>query len=233
MEKYLLFLIFFLASCGKPITEEKEYSYSTNALHDGISTAILLEVPMSLNFDYLPLKGELKSKNKFWSGDSWRLDKGAINYRWNSPTQEGFNYRSPGSREAFTYPRAMMEKLSPAEKYDLYMGRYDYPLKWEVDRVARSGSSSWEGLCHGWAGATINHPEPEPRIMTNPDGIEIPFGSSDIKALLTWAYSKVLIGDEESLGKRCDEEDSFHENCDDDLSALSFHVVLTNKLGLR
>lgn len=226
-------MLFFLTACGKPITEEKAYSYSQNALHEGISTEILLDINMSLNFDYLPLKGELKSKGKFWSGDSWRLDKGAINYRWNSPGQEGFNYHSPGSREAFTYPRSMLEKLSPAEKYDLYMGRYDYPLKWEVDRVARSGTLSWEGLCHGWAGASINHPEPEPRVMTNPDGVEIPFGSSDIKALLTWAYSKVIIRPEDSLGKRCEGNDFSHEYCDNDLSALSFHVVLTNKLGLR
>ena len=238
MINFSLGLLFLLVSCGKPIVDKKEsLNKSVSALHAGISEGILLETPMSQNFDYLPLKGELKSKNKYWSGDSWRLDKGAINLRWNSPLKEGFNYLSPGARQAFTYPKKMLEELSPAEKYDLYMGRYDYPLKWEVDFLARSGSLSWEGLCHGWAGATINHPEPSPKILTNPDGVEIPFGSSDIKALLSWAYSKVLIKNEESLGKRCEDdgdyESDYHENCNDDLSALSFHVVLTNKIGLR
>lgn len=232
MSKAILLLLF-VVSCGKPITEEKETFRSVSALHDGISEEILLDTTMSLNFDYLPLEGELITKGKFWSGDSWRLDKGAINIRWNSQEQEGFSYFSPTSREAFTYPKHLMERLSPAEKYDLYMGRYDYPLRWEVDLMARSGTESWEGLCHGWAGATINHPEPSPKIMVNPDGVEIPFGSSDIKALLSWAYSKALIKENEALGKRCDEENSFHDNCDDDLSALSFHVVLANKIGLR
>lgn len=234
MKKIFLFCILLIYGCGKPITESNETRRYISALHEGISEEILLDRTMSLNFDYLPLKGELRSKDRFWSGDSWRLDRGAINLRWNTKEQEGFNYLSPGPRDAFTYPRSMMEKLSPAEKYDLYMGRYDYPLRWEVDTLARMGNQSWEGLCHGWAGATINHPEPSPRIMTNPDGVEIPFGSSDIKALLSWAYSKVLIKDEESLGKRCDDDDdSISEDCDDDLSALSFHVVITNKLGLR
>lgn len=232
MRKVLLLLLF-IVSCGKPITEEKLTRRSVSALHDGVSEEILLDTTMSLNFDYLPLEGELLSQGKFWSGDSWRLDRGAINIRWNSTEQEGFNYFSPTFREAFTYPKHLMERLSPAEKYDLYMGRYDYPLRWEVDSAARSGTEAWEGLCHGWAGATINHPEPSPKIMVNPDGVEIPFGASDIKALLSWAYSKALIKENESLGKRCDEEDSFHDNCDDDLSALSFHVVLANKIGLR
>lgn len=233
--KNLIFIsLFIICGCGKPITESKETARYISALHEGISTEILLDRTMSLNFDYLPLKGELRKKDRFWSGDSWRLNRGAINLRWNSPEKEGFDYLSPGPREAYTYPKAMLERLSPAEKYDLYMGRYDYPLRWEVDSLARMGSQSWEGLCHGWAGATVNHPEPSPKIMTNPDGVEIPFGSSDIKALLSYAYSKVLIKDEESLGKRCEEDNALlSENCDDDLSALSFHVVVSNKIGLR
>jgi hypothetical protein len=230
MIKYFLLLLLVM-SCGKRMTEGARQRSYKNALLSGVSEEILLDTNMSLNFDLLPLKGEVKRENKLWSGDSWKLKNGAINYRWNSKRPEGFTYLSPGPREILTYPKEMMKALSPAEKFDLYMGRYEYPLRWEVDTLARSGTQGWEGLCHGWAGASLNHPEPGPVTAFNPDGVEIYFGSADLKALLTYAYSKVLIGDHDSLGRRCD--DFSGENCDDDLTALTFHAVIANILGLR
>lgn len=230
-----LFVLFLIWGCGKPIVDKTLSSEERNSILTGVSENIILDTRMSANFDLLPLKGEVKKSGKFWSGDSWRLDRGSINNRWNTASKEGFGYRSPTRREAFTMPVDKIKTLSPSEKYDLFMGRYDYPLKNEVDFYARLGTASWEGICHGWAGATLNHEEPGPVVKINPDGIEIHFGASDIKALLSYAYSKILIRDEESIGKRCDEDDgdSTNENCDDDLSAESFHVVLANKLGLR
>lgn len=231
MIKYL-FPLLLLVGCGKPITEDSGSNKYQNALLSGVSEDILLDTSMSLNFDLLPLKGEIKRNGKLWSGDSWRLKFGAINYRWNAPVKEGFTYLSPGPREILTLPRAKIKELSPAEKMDLYNGNYDYPLRWEVDTLARSGTAEWEGLCHGWAGASINHIEPAPKTVINPDGIEIHFGSADIKALLTYAYSKVLIGEHDSLGKRCDDFGD-NENCNNDLTALTFHAVIANQLGLR
>lgn len=236
-----LALALFLAGCGKPITSSSEPNTSSfkNALqYDGVSESILLDLPTSFNFDLLPLEGRVTPKGKYWSGDSWRFTQGSINLRWNAGLREGFNYFSPTRREALTMPSEKIKALSPSEKYDLYMGRYDFPLRWEVDWIARSGTADWEGICHGWAGATINHPEPSPKTLVNPDGVEVYFGSADIKALVSYAYSKVLIRDEESLGKRCEKDtnsnDVFDEDyCDDDLSPMSFHAVLANYLGLR
>lgn len=234
MIKFLILGLFVIGGCGKPITESKDPAKYKNALTQGVSEEIILDLNMSLNFDLLPLSGETREKDKFWSGDSWRLSRGAINFRWNSPNQESFNYRSPGSREASAMSFADLKKLSPSEKYDLFKGRYDYPLKYEVDSLARTGIESWEGLCHGWAGASLNHAEPAAKIMMNPDGLEIPFGVSDIKALLTYTYSKIFIGEGQSKGKRCENDSTYiDENCDDDLTAVAFHAVLTNKLGLR
>ena len=230
MIKYCLLLVL-VVGCGKPMTEGSNQNIYKNALLSGVSEEILLDTSMSLNFDLLPLKGEARRGNKLWSGDSWKLKNGAINYRWNSKNPEGFTYLSPGPREVLTYPIERMKELSPAEKFDIYMGRYDYPLRWEVDTLARTGTQSWEGICHGWAGASLNHDEPGPVTAINPDGIEVYFGSADIKALLSYAYSKVLIGEHDSLGKRCD--DFSGENCDDDLTALTFHAVLANIMGLR
>lgn len=227
-------LLFLLSSCGKPIVEKGHEPSALNRYQAGVSEEILLDTRMSFNFDLLPLKGTVRKSGKYWSGDSWRLFFGAINYRWNSPRKETFNYLSPSRREVLSYTEDDLRALSPAEKYDILMGRYDYPLKYEVDQLARKGQEDWEGLCHGWAGASMNHEEPAPKKIQSADGVTIPFGSSDIKALLTYAYSKLLIRDDESLGKRCeDPSDEEADYCRNDLSAETFHVVLANKIGLR
>lgn len=232
----LFLLIFSLYGCGKPITDSRENVFR-DPLSQGVKESIVLDLSMSFNFYLLPLSGEVRKDQKFWSGDSWRLKEGAINKRWNTKQMEGFTYLSPTRREAFTMPLEKLKELSPSEKFDLYMGRYDYPLRWEVDTLARSGTMNWEGLCHGWAGATLNHKEPSPKTVTNPDGIEIPFGSSDIKALLSYAYSKILIKEQDSIGKRCESpnfiEEQSEDFCNDDLSAASFHAVMANYIGLR
>jgi hypothetical protein len=50
------------------------------------------------------------------------------------------------------------------------------------------------GLCHGWAPASITYAEPKPITVTNADGITIPFGSSDIKAQLTYFAAEYAQG---------------------------------------
>lgn len=226
-----LFLLSLFFSCGKPITEHKETTDSSID-HEGVSDEILLETEMFHNFDLLPLNGKVDLKNKYWSGDSWKLNQGSINYRWNDNIPSG-KYLSPTSREVMTMNVSSISKLSPSEKYDLYMGRYDYPLKNEVQFFSAQGTLDWEGLCHGWAAASTLHSEPEEVEGINPDGVRIPFGSSDLKALLTYAYSKVILSDEQIVGKRCDYKTTLDEDCDGDLSAMSFHLVTANKIGLR
>ena len=48
---------------------------------------------------------------------------------------------------------------------------------------------SWNGICHGWAPAAASYPEPLPVTVVNKDGIKIEFGSSDIKALISFYYA--------------------------------------------
>lgn len=232
MTKFILVLLLSLIACGKPINDKTDQSYKSPLLA-GVSEENLLSMSVFLNFHLLPLRGEIKNRKKLWSGNSWQLIKGAINYRWNSPKKETIGYLSPSRREIFSMPQWKLEELSPSEKYDLYMGRYDYPLKNEVEWIARQATMEWEGLCHGWAGASLNHAEPGPKVMVNPDGLEIPFGSSDVKALLSYAYSKIILNENELLGKRCEEKIIIQDHCDNDLTAMSFHAILANFLGLR
>lgn len=226
-------LLILLTSCGKPIID-KSQGPSRNALQSIVLEEELLSYTTYLNFNLLPLWGKVKNKQGVWSGNPWKLNKGGINFRWNSPQKEGFNYLSPTWRELMSMPQEQLARLAPSEKYDLYMGRYDYPLKNEIALQVRQNAEDWEGICHGWAGATLNHPEPQARVMVNPDGLEIPFGSADIKALLSYAYSKVLLTENQLIGKRCgDTRANQGDQCENDLTAKSFHSILSNILGLR
>ncbi len=55
--------------------------------------------------------------------------------------------------------------LAPSEKWDIFNGRYDYPVRNEVNRYASPSRPTWEGICDGWAGAAMNHDEPLPIIV--------------------------------------------------------------------
>ena len=56
----------------------------------------------------------------------------------------------------------------------------------------RPTTPAWQVYCHGWTAASIAFEEPAPILVTNPDGLRIPFGSSDIKALLTYLQGEVV-----------------------------------------
>ena len=128
---------------------------------------------------------------------------------------------------------SQLKTLAPSEKYDLFIGRYDYPVKREVAAYASPSRPVWEGICDGWAGAAMNHDEPTPKTKTNPDGIQIPFGSSDIKGLLSWYYAKKFSGGYAFMGRRCYGQNTSIDRCNHDMNAGAFHLVLTNRLGQK
>lgn len=183
-----------------------------------------------VKFSMLPLQGRVSDAKKYWSSDYWPLFKGSINYRWNSTTPSGFNLKSPTLKQAKKLPITELMALSPAEKYDLYTGKYSYPLKARVAKRASPRRREWEGMCHGWASAALNHSEPTPKILTNPHGLLVPFGSSDIKALVSYYYAyHYSPSSTHQMGRRCDGTN----HCQNDLNAGAFHIVLSNTLGLE
>ncbi len=186
-------------------------------------------------FVQLPLHGEAFASERFWSGDHWANYKGSINFRWYARQKSGFGYRSPGLEEARRMSIPLLAELSPAEKYDLLMGHYDYPLRSAVEAVADPKALVWEGICHGWAPASMNHSEPRPRLLRNPDGVDVPFGADDIKALLSYYYGFVhRVSDTFQLGKRCFDRGprAANPDCHEDLNAGAFHIVLANRIGI-
>ena len=82
--------------------------------------------------------------------------------------------------------------LSPAEKYDILVGIYDFPLNNRAKAEGSVHEPSWSGYCHGWAPAAHRFEEPEPVTLVNDDGVEVRFGSSDIKALMTYFEAEVV-----------------------------------------
>lgn len=184
----------------------------------------------------LPMEGTmLGNHTRAWSGSYWPSRKGGVNIRWNTPEKKGFNYTSPTREQVATMSQADLAKLSATEKYDLFLGNYDYPLKEEAKGTASKSAKDWAGICHGWAPASLNHSEPLPKTMTNPDGIKIPFGSADIKGLLSYYYAFYYEAESTNqIGLKCffGSWMGGARGCDEDLNAGAFHIIVANKFGL-
>ena len=189
------------------------------------------------NFNQLPLSANLDKEP--WSGYYWAENKGGIAYRWK--TDQTFDFHIYSKEEIMDAPLDKIEELSPAEKYDLLVGNYDWPLTQRSLASSSPTESSWTGYCHGWAPASIDFEEPHPIILENEDGIKIPFGSSDIKALLTYFRADVLTDktiydawsvENKVLGGACGSAIAIDAACYD-TNPASFHIILGNMLGHR
>lgn len=190
----------------------------------------LLSKEDSRNFIELPMYGDARDMKHFWSGDYWPSKKGSINRRWNARIRIGFNHKSPTLDELRLMPEEKIAELAPSEKFDLYLGRYDYPTRKEVSQLAANEEAEiWDGLSNGWAVASLRHVEPQPKTLLNPDGVAIPFGSEDIKGLLAYYYSFHNSPVASSrVGKPCQ-----MRGCVDDLTAATFHLTLANTIGVK
>jgi hypothetical protein len=203
----------------------------------------------------LPTQGQ--HSGPAWSGDYWPTYLGGIAQRWMFRGDLAKGVRYPLIQRHELEGRDL-SRLSPAEKYDLYAGDYNYSVT-QLERArtrvldAAPGSiARWEGLCHGWAPASVTWQEPRPVTLTSKDGIKIPFGSADVKALLTLAMHEGKGSRQDFLGRRCEADfgrlqtelnagritrEQYRAQVESlscrDSNAGAFHVVLTNELGLR
>lgn len=203
---------------------------------DNISSPDIMSEFFQKDISQLPTNGMVNSKQTLWSGGYWPDFKGGIDQRWFKTPSRQPNSPPPNRAESRTQGLHQLTSLSPAEKYDLLIGRYDYPLKkWSRSLIAPK-PQFWEGICHGWGPASINHIEPRPRILKNPDGVEVPFSSSDIKALLSFYYAFAFeVDNTHQMGRRCESRSirGSESDCHEDLNAGAFHIVLANKIGLE
>jgi hypothetical protein len=194
---------------------------------------LLLNGSYVRNFSQLPINGELRKAP--WADTYWATRDGGVAYRWQT-SETPFEYKLHTKEEIIAMSANEIGMLSPAEKYDIYNGKFNFPtVISERDRTSPN-ALGWEGLCHGWAAAAYLFLEPKPVVVTSPTGIKIPFGSSDIKALLIHYVALRSPGPVHFLGVRCNIDlganpDSIPASCRD-VNAGSFHIVLTNQMGI-
>lgn len=212
----------------------------------------IVKTKMNPNFSELPLKAELLDHRYGWSETYWPSNVGGIAYRWNSPNPEPFSYKLKTREELKKMSSTELSELSPAELYDIAMGDYSYSLTKKVLSKYSPQDLWWEGICHGWALAASHYPEPDKVVITNKDGISVPFGSSDVKGLLSMHDAFNSQGLYARVGERCGvdgkvEGESFPEDGNvgvpskrdadkgecSDVNAGAFHIVLTSMIGLN
>ena len=167
--------------------------------------------PVHYNYQLsaLPTAGKVDPHHIPWADSYWPKQRGAMNYRWKKFQNENmdqnlstadldrlfFHNHLYTRDELLTLNRTKPEEimnLSPTEKYSIFIGDYSYRLvhQWASNMDKNNPDRAyWEGYCHAWAAAALHYPEPQPVTVTNADGITIPFGSADIKALLVANYA--------------------------------------------
>ena len=213
LSKYVAIFLFGLFGCGG---ESQNNSQIQEAWHVSSDPIVMIRGDMyQLDLASLPLTGEVAKAP--WSGYYWPSYKGGIAYRWQlGYDQAGFDYDvlTTEQAKALNENQDLAMILSPAEKYDLLNNDYQFTtVKAEKDRTRilfaldnQLDIPTWEGLCHAWAPATLDLSNPAPVALTNEDGVSIPFGSSDVKALITLATHDAMMANEltsQMSGLRC------------------------------
>ena len=178
--------------------------------------------PYTYQFDQLPLSGSTANDQIPWSDSFWPSQRGGMAYRWYENQDENQNQELPPEelrkrffevhRYSLNELRSMTreqirKKLSPIEKYSVFIGDYSYKLLSKFIVPENSQDEYWEGFCHAWAPAANHFTEPKPVTRKNRDGIIIDFGTADVKALLIANYSQTTEEPFKKLfGKRTQEE---------------------------
>ncbi|MBK9321982.1 MAG: hypothetical protein IPM97_03315 [Bdellovibrionaceae bacterium] len=144
-----------------------------------------------------PLVGKtqfvLPAKQAPWAGNYFAMQGGGIASRWQTNSHPSINERFPNRQQAMALTAAQIDKLSPIEKYDLYVG--DYSFQATKHELTHRGlyrpqrPEPWEGFCNGVRCAGFSLQEPKgPIDVTNNDGIPIRFHPTDLKALAGASY---------------------------------------------
>jgi hypothetical protein len=218
------------ASSSTSSTSERQSSVDLRA-REARSLSAFLGVDPERRLDLLPLRGDLESVP--WASSYWPDSLGGIARRWREVEVGKSVYFGTPTREFLrgATPEEIA-KLSPAEKIDLLAGRYDFPTLKAVREKARFLVPDWAGICDGVALASTTFAEPDAVTLTNPDGLAVSFGSSDVKALVSHAAENVDDAKLRQLGARCDafEPKELTAPCLD-VGAADFHLALTHRIG--
>ncbi len=208
---------------------------------------ILLDDQMETRFAMLPLEGE--ATRIPWAGSYWPTYKDSVNDRWAGPMS-----MSPSEKYAAAFGlEGLPDQVSAVYGVDSLPDATPCTTDSECNATKgekcskRRGQSAgrcietWFGICHAWGPAAVVEDEPRQPVTRN--GVE--FRINDIKALVTLSYDEGL--PQKVMALRCDKTatgeggvtyDEFGRPVEADkacadTNAGSFHIVITNMLGLR
>lgn len=220
------------------------WSYASYREWDEHSNPDLFGAGFDTHFRKDILSAHLENKAAVWSDTYWPRYQGGIAKRWydtgslsSDDERDSWKYEFKTREQVAAMSLDELKRLSPAEKFDIVRGDYNYTLTKRVRDENSRLNPKWMGLCHGWSPAALYHTEPAPNTVANPEGIMIPFGSSDVKALLTYHYAIDQFNSYgyEYLGRRCPSNASraFNDPRCRGPNPGAFHIILTNFFGLR
>ena len=237
-------LTLLISLCILMISITKSYSHDS-AFHDfGIDQPIF-------NLQQLGGITQGQVRNRLWSDDYWAKYAGGLAYRYAEPgfwidlsNRKPNDWQMPGMHILRNQPASWLirngrvDKLSPAEKYDLLVGDTNYSLTKAFIHEINQRTEPWEGSCDGWSYAAFNEAPPVRAVKVRSlSGQLITFYPSDIRALLTLLYSNYEVS---SFGGKCQSENPrvdaqgrvIDKDCRD-TSPADFHTVLVNQVGIN
>lgn len=182
-----------------------------------------------------------------WSGDYWPIYQGVIARRYADPEFPGRDWKSGflwAKREVGS-GRSSVDRLSPAEKYDLLVGDAQYTLTrtmWSEGARYQDHDGRvepWMGICEGWAAAAIAVPRPRHTVtVIAVDGrTRIPFTPDDLKALTSLLWSRGEV-EKVLIGGRCNDRNPRRDptgrpvNADcQDTNPATWHLAVVHRIG--
>ncbi|MES2803220.1 MAG: hypothetical protein V4654_12055 [Bdellovibrionota bacterium] len=194
------------------------------------------------------------TQHEIWAGSYWPIHQGLLGLRYADPAfpkskdfTENYNDHLLRPPETLLFA-GHINRLSPAEKYDLLVGDANWTLTKAMwargqNTLIKYGSvPTWTGICHGWS-AAVHMGVKAPRqsvVVTDVSGQHaIEFYRQDIKALMSylWAESST---DSIQAGNRCRQDivikDPYQRPVDAsclDSNPMSWHLAVTNRIGFQ
>lgn len=191
---------------------------------------------------------------EIWAGSYWPIHQGLLGLRYADPLfpkskdfLENYNDHMLRPPETLVFS-GQINRLSPAEKYDLLVGDQNWTLtkamwaRGQKTLIQYGSVPTWTGICHGWS-AAVHMGVKAPRqsvVVTDVSGQHaIEFYRQDIKALMSylWAESST---DSIQAGNRCRQDivlkDPYQRPIDAsclDSNPMSWHLAVTNRVGMQ
>lgn len=191
-----------------------------------------------------------------WSDDYWAMYAGVLGRRYADDQMPVGNWKTSfdyvtKKRTTFSILNennsSSLDKLSPAEKYDLLIGSKDFVFSnanWDEGRSYYEDTGKvekWMGICHGWAPAAFMLPRAEKKIyLKSADGSYlIPFYPADIKAFGSLLWANAGSYNTRFIGGRCSDKNPRKDkngrvksqDCFDN-NPGTFHMALVNQIGV-